>query len=106
MVMVAGPAQVDWKRLRKHLGQSRLTMATAEEVLAATTHPIGAVSPLGLPAPIPLYVDESVLQESEISIGSGVRGTTVILRSDDLMRALPAAEVGVFRQAPDDRLTG
>jgi Cys-tRNA(Pro) deacylase len=98
MVMVAGPAQVDWKRLRKHLGQSRLTMATAEEVLATTTYPIGAVSPLGLPSALPLYLDESVLLETELSIGSGVRGTTVILRSDDLARALPTAEVGLFRQ--------
>lgn len=98
MVMVAGPAQVDWKRLRRHLGQSRLTMATAEEVLAATTYPIGAVSPLGLPSQLPLYIDESVLLETELSLGSGVRGTAVILRSDDLMRALPGAEIGAFRQ--------
>lgn len=98
MVLVAGPTQVDWKRLRKHLGQSRLTMATAEEVLALTTYPIGAVSPLGLPAPLPVYVDDSVLAEAEISIGSGVRGTTIILCSNDLMRALPGAETGVFRQ--------
>jgi len=98
MVLVAGPAQVDWKTLRRHLGQSRLTMATAEEVLAVTGYPIGAVGPFGLPLPLPLYIDDSVLAEAEISLGSGVRGTTVILRSDDLLRALPDAEVGLFRQ--------
>jgi len=98
MVLVAGPSQVDWKRLRQHLGQSRLTMATAEEVLTVTGYPIGAVSPLGLPQPLPLYIDESVLTEAEVSIGSGVRGTTVILQSAALRAALPAAEIGVFRQ--------
>jgi prolyl-tRNA editing enzyme YbaK/EbsC (Cys-tRNA(Pro) deacylase) len=37
-----------------------------------------------------------VLAEDEISIGSGVRGTTVILRSADLLRALPDAIIGEF----------
>lgn len=98
MVLVAGPVQVDWKTLRRHLGQSRLTTATAEEVLAITGYAIGAVSPLGLPQPLPIYIDDSVLAETEISLGSGVRGVTVILRSEDLLRALPDAEIGVFRQ--------
>ena len=98
MVLVAGPAQVDWKTLRRHLGQSRLTMATADEVLAVTGYPIGAVGPFGLPQPLPIYIDDSVLAEAEISLGSGVRGVTVILHSDDLVRVLPDAEIGVFRQ--------
>lgn len=98
MVLVAGPAQVDWRTLRQHIGQSRLTMATADEVLAVTGYPIGAVAPFGLPQPLPVFIDESVTAETEISIGSGVRGTTVILHSEDLLAALPDAVRGRFRQ--------
>ena len=97
MVLAAGAAQVDWRTLRKRLGRSRLTMASEEEVLAVTGYQIGAVSPLGLPQPLPVYIDEGVLAEAEISLGSGVRGTMVILRSADLRQALPDAEVGRFR---------
>lgn len=97
MVLIAGSAQVSWKLLRQHVGQSRLTMATEDEVLTVTGYPTGAVSPFGLPQPVPVYLDRSVLAEDEISIGSGVRGTTVILRSVDLVRALPDAEIGDFR---------
>lgn len=97
MVLVAGAAQVDWRTLRKHLGRSRLTTASEAEVLAVTGYQIGAVSPLGLPQPLPVYVDEGVAAEAEISLGSGVRGTTVILRSADLLKALPDAELGRFR---------
>jgi prolyl-tRNA editing enzyme YbaK/EbsC (Cys-tRNA(Pro) deacylase) len=71
-------------------------MASEDEVLAATGYERGAVSPFGLPAPMRVLVDESVLAQSEISIGSGVRGLTVILRSDDLRRALDDAEVGAY----------
>ena len=96
MVLMAGPAQISWATLRKTLGQSRLTMASEEEVLAVTGYRIGAVSPLGLPGPIRILADESVFVPEEISIGSGERGVAVILRSADLRRALPGVEIGQF----------
>jgi Cys-tRNA(Pro) deacylase len=97
LVLVAGPAQVAWRTLRQHLGQSRLTTASEEEVTAITGYQIGAVSPLGLPQPLPVYIDDSVTAEQEISLGSGIRGTTVILATADLLAALPDAEIGRFR---------
>lgn len=96
MVLVAGSAQVDWRVLRRYLGQSRLTMADEAELLAATGYPVGAVSPLGLRAPMRTLVDERVFAPDEISVGSGERGLTIILRSQDLRQALPKAEVRRF----------
>ena len=96
MVLIAGARQVSWPTLRRHLGQSRLTMATEAELLKVTGYPVGAVSPFGLPQPMRLLVDESVFAPDEVSIGAGERGLTVILRSDDLRRALGEAEVGEF----------
>jgi Cys-tRNA(Pro)/Cys-tRNA(Cys) deacylase len=55
MVLMAGPRQVSWKALRRYLGQSRLTMAKDEEVLAATGFQPGAVSPFGLPHPLRIW---------------------------------------------------
>jgi prolyl-tRNA editing enzyme YbaK/EbsC (Cys-tRNA(Pro) deacylase) len=96
MVLIAGPAQVSWPALRAYLGQSRLTMANEDELLTQTGYPPGAVSPFGLPAPMRILVDRSVLAEDEVSVGSGVRYLTVIMRSDDLIRALGSAEIGDF----------
>lgn len=93
MALVAGPARISWKVLRKHLGQSRLTMATEEEVLAATGYRVGTVGPFGLPRPLKVLIDAGVLKEEEVSIGSGMRGTAVILKSADLHRALGNSEV-------------
>jgi Cys-tRNA(Pro)/Cys-tRNA(Cys) deacylase len=100
MVLVAGPDQVSWPALRHYLGQSRLTMASQEDVFRTTGYKVGAVSPFGLPKPLRVLVDEGVLTEEEVSIGSGIRGLTVILRSKDLMHALVNAEVGQFRSPP------
>jgi prolyl-tRNA editing enzyme YbaK/EbsC (Cys-tRNA(Pro) deacylase) len=96
MVLVAGPAQVSWPALRAYLGQSRLTTASEAEVLAVTGYPIGAVSPLGLPSPLRILVDQSVLQEEEVSIGSGQRHAAVILKTADLLKALGQVDAGDF----------
>jgi Cys-tRNA(Pro)/Cys-tRNA(Cys) deacylase len=100
MVLVAGAQQVSWPRLRRHLGQSRISLANEAELLSATGYVVGAVSPFGLLSPMPVLIDESVLAVDEISIGSGERGATVIMRSADLLRAL-GGMVGKFTGTDD-----
>lgn len=96
MVLIAGPSQIDWKTLRGHFKQSRLTMAKPEEVFAITGYQVGSVSPLGLPAPLPILVDESVLAQQSISIGSGVHATTIFIKTKDLLRAIGDYQSGSF----------
>ena len=93
MVLVAGPAQVDWKKLRQLIGRSRVRMATEDEVLEITGYRVGTVSPFGTKNQVKVMIDESVLAEEEISIGSGVRNTAIIMNTTDLRRALGEAEI-------------
>jgi Cys-tRNA(Pro)/Cys-tRNA(Cys) deacylase len=96
MVLMAGPGQVSWKLIRAALGVARISMANEAEVLAATGFIRGAVTPLGLPTPMRILADESIFVHDEISIGSGVRGVAVILKSADLQKALGHLEIGNF----------
>lgn len=96
MVLVAGPKQVSWQALRGYLGQSRLTIASKEDVLAVTGYQLGAVSPFGLPQSLRVLVDRNVFFPDEVSIGSGVRGVSVIIKASDLKKALGEVEVGHF----------
>jgi prolyl-tRNA editing enzyme YbaK/EbsC (Cys-tRNA(Pro) deacylase) len=70
LVLAPGPGQVSWPRLRKHLGVSRLTTATAE------------VERHGLPAgrrlrwyrpPLRALADHRLSREDEVSIGPGLQ---------------------------------
>jgi Cys-tRNA(Pro)/Cys-tRNA(Cys) deacylase len=101
MVLISGPDQISWIALRKYLGRSRLTMASEDEVLRVTGYQLGAVSPFGLPEPMRILVDESILAQTVVSIGSGKRGLAVILESADLLRALGNVEIGAFRKTID-----
>jgi Cys-tRNA(Pro) deacylase len=97
MALIAGPAQISWKRLRQHLGKSRMTMATESEVMLVTGYRIGTVSPFGMARDVRVLVDAGVLRQGDVSIGSGMPNTGVILTSDDLIRAIPGAEIVELR---------
>ena len=93
MVLMAGPAQIDWRSLRKYVGRSRVRMATEEEVLEVTGYRVGTVSPFGLKNQVQVLIEASVLKEEEISIGSGVRNMAIIMKSADLRQALADSEI-------------
>ena len=79
-----------------------MRMATEDEVLEVTGYRIGTVSPLGMKRQVRVLIDSSVLKEEEISIGSGVSNTAIILKSADLRRALGEAEVISFVEDNSD----
>jgi Cys-tRNA(Pro)/Cys-tRNA(Cys) deacylase len=100
MVLVAGPDQIDWRKLRQYVKRSRVRMATEEEVLEVTGYRIGTVSPFGVRNPVRVLLDASVLKEKEISIGSGVRSVAIIMKSADVQRALGDVEVVTLLEEP------
>lgn len=93
MVLMAGRDQIDWRKLRQLVKRSRVRMATEEEVLEVTGYRVGTVSPFGLKTPVKVLIDESVLREQEVSLGSGVRNMAIIMMSADVQRALGDPEI-------------
>ena len=93
MVLVAGREQVDWRRLRQLVRRSRVRMATEEEVLEVTGYRVGTVSPFGLKNQVRVLIDESVLREEEVSLGSGARQMAIVMKSADVRRVLSESEI-------------
>jgi Cys-tRNA(Pro)/Cys-tRNA(Cys) deacylase len=96
LLLMPGPDQVDWAKLRHYLGVSRITMANEQEVRDVTGFVPGAVSPFGLPAPLRLLADQTILSLDTLSLGAGVRNAGVVLRRAEMMAALEP-ELGDFR---------
>jgi prolyl-tRNA editing enzyme YbaK/EbsC (Cys-tRNA(Pro) deacylase) len=93
LVLTGGPSRIDWTALRRLLGVSRMRMATPEEVLSETGFEVGAVGPFGLGRPLRLIADPVLFDHDELSIGSGVRGTTIFISGTDLRSALGEFEI-------------
>jgi len=96
MVLMSGPGQIPWKGLRRYLGQSRITMATEEDLLTWTGYVPGTVNPFGLPQPMRLLIDQGVLDQPEVSLGSGKRGLAILMSPTELVQAVDQYEIVNF----------
>ena len=96
-VLVPGGRQIDWPKLRAHLGVSRLSLPDQEEARQATGYERGAITPFGSSRPWPVIADASLVDLDRVAIGGGARGVNVHLAADDLLRATQADVADVTR---------
>jgi Cys-tRNA(Pro)/Cys-tRNA(Cys) deacylase len=98
-VLVPGGRQIEWPKLRAHLGVSRLSLPDSEEAKEATGYERGAITPLGAVKPWPVIADASVSKLGLVAIGAGARGVNVHIDAADLSAHLGADVADVTRQA-------
>jgi prolyl-tRNA editing enzyme YbaK/EbsC (Cys-tRNA(Pro) deacylase) len=78
--------------VKKLMGASRVSFASAEETAALTGMRIGGVTVFALPEGLPLYVDERVMAPDWIIVGGGGRSTKLRI-APDILRRLPGMSV-------------
>jgi len=90
------------RRVRKLLGVSKASFATAEEMMALTGMQVGGVTPFALPAGLPLYVDEQIMQLDWIILGSGGRTSKIKIAPQVFTKlgAILIADLGLERPTP------
>jgi Cys-tRNA(Pro) deacylase len=100
-VLVPGGRQIDWPKLRAHLGVSRLSLPGQDEAREATGYERGAITPFGSATAWPVVADATIEGTGRVAIGGGARGVNLHLESEDLLHVLDADVVDVTR--PGDR---
>lgn len=93
LVLVPGDRQIDWPKLRRHLGVSRLSLPPAEEAFAATGYERGTITPFGTTRRWPVIADSRV--SGTISLGAGAHGVAVTVDADRVIDAVDAAVADV-----------
>jgi prolyl-tRNA editing enzyme YbaK/EbsC (Cys-tRNA(Pro) deacylase) len=78
LVVAAGTARLDNRKFKDRFG-GKPRMLGAEEVVAATSHPVGGVCPFGLPTDLPVYCDESLKRFAEVVPAAGATNAAVRL---------------------------
>ena len=87
-VLVPGPRQIDWKKLRKHLGVSRISLPDRDEAKRITGYEVGAITPFGSSTTLPVVIDASA-RSGLVTLGGGARGVNIHVDVEEL-----AAELG------------
>lgn len=78
--------------IKRRLDVRKASFAPMDDAVRLTGMAYGGITPLGLPAEWPILVDAAVAREPELIIGSGIRGSKLLV-SGTLLAALPGAEV-------------
>jgi prolyl-tRNA editing enzyme YbaK/EbsC (Cys-tRNA(Pro) deacylase) len=78
--------------IRKHLGARKISFAPMDTAVSVTGMEYGGITPVGLPADWPLLIDLNVIGQERVIIGSGIRGSKILV-STGVLASLPGAEV-------------
>jgi prolyl-tRNA editing enzyme YbaK/EbsC (Cys-tRNA(Pro) deacylase) len=91
--VVLAPHRLDVNHaVKARLGTRKASFAGADETRDLTGMAIGGVTPFGLPAHLPVWVDAAVMARPRIVLGGGSRSWKVIA-APSILLALPDVEV-------------
>jgi prolyl-tRNA editing enzyme YbaK/EbsC (Cys-tRNA(Pro) deacylase) len=94
--VVKATTRLDVNRaVRRLLDVAKVSFASAEETRALTGMLIGGVTVFALPADLPVYIDEKVMELDWAILGSGSRASKVRV-SPEALRRLPGAQVAAL----------
>jgi prolyl-tRNA editing enzyme YbaK/EbsC (Cys-tRNA(Pro) deacylase) len=91
------------RRVRKLLEASRLSFATAEEMMALTGMQVGGVTPFALPAELPLYVDERIMRLAWGILGGGSRDLKIKIAPEVFVKLGAKIVADLALERPDPR---
>jgi Cys-tRNA(Pro) deacylase len=95
LVLMHGNRQVSTRELARLLGARTITPCSADTAQKQTGYLVGGTSPFGTRRPLPVYMEESILELPKIYINGGKRGFLVGLAPQTLCLVLGAKPVRV-----------
>lgn len=95
VALVPVQAKVDLKALAHAVGKKKATTLSGADAEDLTGYVIGGMSPLGLPEPLPVVIDESAWLHETIAISGGTRELKMELSPADLAELTGAARASI-----------
>lgn len=91
-VMVLATMRADINGVvRRHLAVRKISFAPMDEAVALTGMEFGGITPVGLPEAWPVLVDPAVIDAGQVVIGSGIRGSKLLVAAGEI-GGLPFAD--------------
>jgi len=100
LVVTSGTARLNNRKIKDVLG-GKPRMLTADEVVAATGHPVGGVCPFGLATPLPVYCDLSLKAFDEVVPAAGSTHSALRISPSRMAELVKAEWVDVKKGAAE-----
>lgn len=78
--------------VRKRLNVRKASFAPMADAVSLTAMEYGGITPFGLPDGWPILIDAAVAAAPELIVGSGIRGSKILVPGD-VLTTLPGAEI-------------
>lgn len=95
IVLMHGDCEVSVKQLARQLGVKRVTPCDEKAAERYTGYKVGGISPFGTRVKLPVYAEKSIMDLEKMCINGGKRGFMVVIRPEDLCRALQIETIEV-----------
>ncbi|HEX6880465.1 MAG TPA: Cys-tRNA(Pro) deacylase [Terriglobales bacterium] len=96
--VIPGNYELDFKLLARAMQDKKADIVPLKEVQPLTGYIRGGVTALGAKKDFPVFLDETVILHDVISISAGQRGTQVLIKPDDYIRATGATLAEISRE--------
>jgi len=90
MVLTSGSNRVSYVKVAAVTGRTGVTRADADTARAATSFPVGGVSPFGHPTPLLMLIDRELLAYEEVWAAAGTPDSVFPIAPDALIAATGA----------------
>jgi prolyl-tRNA editing enzyme YbaK/EbsC (Cys-tRNA(Pro) deacylase) len=78
--------------IRRELNARKLSFAPMDMATSLTRMEYGGITPIGLPGDWPILIDSQVAAQAKVIIGSGIRGSKLLV-APEVLAGLPNAKV-------------
>lgn len=95
MVMTSGANRVSYGKVEAATGRSGVRRCDADTARAATSYPVGGVSPFGHPSRLPMLIDRDLLAHQVVWAAAGTPHAVFPIAPGDLVRATGAETADV-----------
>jgi prolyl-tRNA editing enzyme YbaK/EbsC (Cys-tRNA(Pro) deacylase) len=99
MVLATNRADVNGV-IRRHLDARKISFASMDAAVSLSGMAYGGITPVGLPQDWPILVDAAVANTQWAIVGSGIRGSKLLMPGN-VLTTLPGAEVLSIVRAPE-----
>jgi Cys-tRNA(Pro)/Cys-tRNA(Cys) deacylase len=98
LAVIPADTELDFKALARHTGDRKIDMVPLKDVQAVTGYIRGGVTALACKKDYPVFIEETAELFDVISVSAGIRGTQILIKPEDYIRAVAAKVVAIAKQ--------